>query len=82
VELINLSTDYVHIRKEQNIAEWKKVDKCENASKELKKQLRSVMNMENLTMLIKLQDGTTLGVKEQEEREKMKMNNVRKKYMF
>ncbi len=36
MELINLSTDYVHIRKEQNIAEWKKVDKCENASKELK----------------------------------------------
>ncbi len=36
VELINLSTDYVHIRKGQNIAEWKKVDKCENASKELR----------------------------------------------
>jgi hypothetical protein len=31
-ELINLSTDYVHIRKGQNRAEWKKVNKCENVS--------------------------------------------------
>ena len=78
VELINLSTDYVHIRKGQNIAEWKKVDKCENASKELK-EAAEVMNMANLTMLIKLQDGTILGGKEQEEQEEMKMSDVEKK---
>ncbi len=36
--------------------------------------------MANLTMLIKLQDGTILGGKEQEEQEEMKMNDDRKRY--
>jgi hypothetical protein len=36
--------------------------------------------MANLTMLIKLQDGTILGGKEHEEQEEMKLNDDRNRY--
>jgi hypothetical protein len=70
VEAINLSSDYLHIRKEQNIAEWKKVDKCENAIKEIK-EAAEVMNMEKPLRDASKEGAEWIWNKEQEEAVRM-----------